>query len=103
MNLKAIRKKSNLTQEEASKIAEISLMAYGRYENETREPSIKALMNLANYYNVSLDYLVGREYSSPIGYLSEQELSFVQLYLTLNELNKEKIAIYLSGLLAGQN
>lgn len=40
--------------------ANLSLMGYYRYERGEREPSMSTLIALADYFNVSLDYLVGR-------------------------------------------
>lgn len=38
----------------------ISIMTYYRYERGEREPSLSTLVALADYFDVSLDYLVGR-------------------------------------------
>ena len=38
----------------------ISLRSYQRYEYGEREPSLSVLIALADYFDVSLDYLVGR-------------------------------------------
>lgn len=38
----------------------ISIMAYYRYEKGEREPSMSTLIALADFFDVSLDYLVGR-------------------------------------------
>ena len=38
----------------------ISKTAYHRYITGEREPTMAALVSLADYFNVSLDYLVGR-------------------------------------------
>lgn len=34
--------------------------AIGNFENGNKKPSLDALIALANYFDVSLDYLVGR-------------------------------------------
>lgn len=39
---------------------EISRIAYYRYESGERYPTFEALIALADYFNVSIDYLVGR-------------------------------------------
>lgn len=41
----------------------ISKSAYYRYISGEREPTTSALLALADYFNVSLDYLVGRSNS----------------------------------------
>lgn len=38
----------------------LSLMGYYRYERGGREPQMSILIALADYFNVSIDYLVGR-------------------------------------------
>lgn len=38
----------------------ISIMTYYRYERGEREPSLSTLVAIADYFDVSLDYLAGR-------------------------------------------
>ncbi|MCT0449996.1 helix-turn-helix transcriptional regulator [Lactococcus lactis] len=57
--LKELRLEANLSQSEAAKIMDKTLRTYQRYENDEREPGIRAALNLARYYNVSVNYLVG--------------------------------------------
>ena len=54
-----LRKELNLTQEAVSKELGISLMSYRRYETNEREPTAPILVRMAQFYNVSLDYLAG--------------------------------------------
>ncbi|HIU49044.1 MAG TPA: helix-turn-helix transcriptional regulator [Candidatus Avimonoglobus intestinipullorum] len=55
-----IRKKQNILQKDAVKALGISLRAYQYYETAEREPTMSILIKIAEYYNVSIDYLVGR-------------------------------------------
>ena len=59
--LKELRKENNLSQEDVAKIIMVSRTVYNRYENNQREISLELLSILANYYKVSVDYLMGRE------------------------------------------
>ena len=59
-NLYGLRKERNLTQEETAKELGIGLRSYCRYEKNEREPDAPVLVKMADFYNVSLDYLVGR-------------------------------------------
>ena len=59
--LKELREESKLTQEQVAGILKVSRIVYNRYENCTRTIPIEALWALADYYKVSIDYLVGRE------------------------------------------
>lgn len=54
-----LRKERKLTQGEAAKNLGISLNSYQRYETNEREPTAPVLVQMAQFYNVSLDYLVG--------------------------------------------
>lgn len=102
MKMKELRKQANLTQEEISKIFNITQKTYSNYENEITQPDIKLLINLADYYNVSLDYLIGRNYKNEIGYLEDHQIDFIKAYLCLNEANQRNTAIYVATLLAKQ-
>lgn len=58
--LRDLREDNDLTQVQASKIGFISKNSYIRYENGERVPPFDVMLQYANYYNVSLDYLAGR-------------------------------------------
>lgn len=58
--LEELRKSKGITQRELSKETGMSFQSISFYERGEREPGVKALINLADYFNVSIDYLVGR-------------------------------------------
>lgn len=58
--LSFLRKEYNLTQREIGEIFNVSTSAIGSYERNEREPTYKHLLSFAEYFNVSLDYLMGR-------------------------------------------
>ncbi|OSA84121.1 transcriptional regulator [Clostridium botulinum] len=58
--LKELREEKQLTQEELGKFLNVSRQAISSYESEDTEPSISNLIKLADIFNVSLDYLLGR-------------------------------------------
>lgn len=58
--LREYRKNRGKTQEEMAKLLNISQQAYANYETGKREPDIKTLIQLADYYQISLDILTGR-------------------------------------------
>ena len=60
--LKGLRHEHNLSQSAVAGIIGVSRVVYNRYENNQREIPIEFLCVLADYYDVSMDYLVGREY-----------------------------------------
>ena len=58
--IKNLRETSNETQEELGKILNVSKATISKYENGTVEMSNDTLIKLANHFNVSTDYLLGR-------------------------------------------
>lgn len=84
-NLKFLRKENKKTQDEVARILNLSTAAYGRYEVGNREPNLESLIKLADYYQVSLDYLVGRDFGNDLGYVTELQMNFIKLFLKLNE------------------
>ena len=61
--LKKLRQQKHLTQQELATILDINLSSYQKYErpNNTVKPSIDALIKIADFYGVTVDYLLGRE------------------------------------------
>ena len=87
MRLKELRKQKNKNQEDIANYLNISTTGYNYYEKEKREPSIETLCKLADFYNISLDYLVGREFRDDIGYLTNDQKNVVYVIKQLNEKN----------------
>lgn len=58
--LKSLRLKRNLKQEEVAKELKIAVRSYCRYEYGEREPNASVLWRMADFFGVSIDYLVGR-------------------------------------------
>ena len=58
--LKTLRKSSKSTQKTIAAAVGISEVSYQRFEYGTVRPSLDTLIALADYFDVSLDYLVGR-------------------------------------------
>lgn len=56
--LKSLRSSTGLTQEETAKKIGIARTTYAMYEQGKREPDISTLNSLANYFNVSVNYLL---------------------------------------------
>lgn len=55
-----LRKARNLTQKQVYEGVGMSMLGYQRYEYGEREPSYQKLLALADYFDVSLDFLTGR-------------------------------------------
>ena len=61
MNIKDIRIRRGLTQAEVADSLGVSSVVYSRYETGTLHPSIDLLIQMADIFDVSVDYLVGRK------------------------------------------
>lgn len=59
-----LRIKSGLTQQEMADRLSISRSSIGMYENGEREPSFELLELIADYFNVDMNYLLGKKESS---------------------------------------
>ncbi len=57
--LQLLKVERNLLQKDIAQAAEISLRTYQRYESGERLPDTDVLSKLADYFNVSTDYLLG--------------------------------------------
>lgn len=58
--LKQCRTEKGFTQREVAIYCDITEKAYQNYELMTREPKLEVLLRIAEVFQVSLDYLVGR-------------------------------------------
>ena len=59
--LKELRIKKNIKQQDLAKALNITKQSVSNWENNKRLPDINTLIQLADFYNCSLDYLVGRD------------------------------------------
>ncbi|MCC0678497.1 MULTISPECIES: helix-turn-helix domain-containing protein [unclassified Clostridioides] len=62
--LKQLRIKNNLKQSDLAKILDITQGAIGMYENDQRTPPAESIVKLAEYFNVTTDYLLGHTKTS---------------------------------------
>ena len=60
VRLREIRMNRHKTQSQTAEMLGIKLRSYQLYEQGKVEPSIAKLIALANYLDVTLDYLMGR-------------------------------------------
>ena len=68
--LKILREEKKLNQADVAAFLGVSQQAYQRYENGSSEPNADGFIKLADYYNVSVDFLFGR---TPIREMNTQD------------------------------
>lgn len=59
--LKFLRKKNNLTQQQVAEHLNVTLRQYQRYEVARCEPPLNTLVVIADFFDVSIDYLLCRD------------------------------------------
>ncbi|MDL2212215.1 XRE family transcriptional regulator [Erysipelotrichaceae bacterium OttesenSCG-928-M19] len=57
--LKKLRKEKGITQKEISELLNVSRVSYARYETGDRQPPYETLSKIADFFEVSTDYLLG--------------------------------------------
>lgn len=62
--LQDLREDRDISRKELAAYLNISLSTLGMYEQGRREPNIEMLIKIADFFNVSLDFLVGRDFTN---------------------------------------
>ena len=105
MRLKELRQKNRLTQSQVAQILKTSAVNYNRYEKGIVQIDIQSLIKLADYYNVSLDYLLEHTVRENIDLssFSDTQKGCIFLIEKLNEANATILLGYTTRLLQEQN
>lgn len=79
-NLKALRAQKEMSQQELANSMGISKSALNMYERGERQPNFETLEIIADYFNVSLDFLLGKtsDIKCPICYQNYDPLNIIQ-------------------------
>lgn len=105
--LKELRKEKNILQKDVAKELNIKNTTYSNWEVGVSEPDIQSLKKLADFFGVSIDYLVGREAEDGVVIVSGNELSkdesaLIDKLRCLDPLNKELAYQYVDFLIERQ-
>ena len=90
-NLKKLRNDIGISQQQLAEIVMVSQQSINKYENHGVEPDIDTLIRIADYFNVSLDYLAGRtdikETVTKLNTsdLNDKEVKIVKKFRSLNK------------------
>lgn len=58
--IQELRQENNMSQKDLAKLVGVSDVAISRWERGTRIPNAENIVNLANVFKISADYLLGR-------------------------------------------
>ncbi|TMV47491.1 helix-turn-helix transcriptional regulator [Paenibacillus mesophilus] len=91
-----LREKRSLTQEELSSKLGISRAALSHYETNRREPDYETLRNIANFFDITLDYLLGRT-NDPQTVLDQDIREFVDSLELSDDTIMDKFSLTIDG------
>ena len=80
--LQDLREDRDISRKDLAMVLNISVSTLGMYEQGRREPNIDMLIKLADYFDVSIDFLVGRSFKN------ENNESLVEALHLKNEIDK---------------
>jgi len=83
LRLRQLREEKRVTQADVAQQLNITREAYSMYESGKRQMNYESLDLLATYFNVSVDYLLGRK--DDRGALRPDEAALVRNYASLDE------------------
>ena len=88
LRLKHLRIEKGLTQDELAKKLGVAKSTISLYETNAREPNFNMLTRIADFFNVTVDGLLGRGSLFPLG---EREKEFMEYYKSLPEKEKREV------------
>lgn len=102
--IRDLREDNDLTQNELCKKLYMHKTTYTNYEQGKHTVPLDFAVTLADFYNVSLDYIAGRTNVScnVCNSISDEAMSIVQKYMSLTERNKGKLEFFLDQLYENQ-
>ena len=88
-NIKKLRVAKNLNQVEFAKLIGVTKQCVSNWENDNVIPSIEMLVNMADLFNVSTDYLLGRTERRvlDVSMLTDKQIDHISLLV--NDLSKK--------------
>ena len=111
--LKSLRMRRELERSDVAKALGIAYQTYVNYENGARMPKSDTLVAIADFYDVTVDFLIGKTESPeprlrngssaadfPNG-LRDEEIRLILLYRALGEPERRLLDRMLTGLLGG--
>ena len=104
MKIKELRQENNKRQGEVANDLGLTQTAYSYYENDKREPDIETLKKIAQYFHVSVDYLVDNNtpYLIDKSKFTNKQLSLVEKIQNLNDEQCSLLDAYVEGMIVGQ-
>lgn len=104
-NLKLLRQKKGLSQQQLAEIIGVSQQSVYKYEKQNVEPELSVLISMADFFETSVDYLIGHsevnhkiEKIQPFE-LNAEEARLIKDYQKLTKSEKESIQLIIKNYL----
>lgn len=102
-SLKRFRKEKHITQKKAAEVIGVSERSYLEYERGTAKISAVAILALADFFNVSTDYVLGVDSASPENPHNKDETYLLNVYRLLGKENQQMVMELANFLATKQN
>jgi len=105
-NLKELRNKSRVSQKQLADVIGVSQQSINKYENHNIEPDIASLISMADFFNTSVDYLIGHTDIDRIieevteNFLNEEEEVLISAFRKLSRDEKDSIMLIIKNYLS---
>ena len=100
--IRDLREDFDKTQIEVAEHLKTTAQYYGKYEKGERELPFSRAIQLADFYNVSLDYIAERGKSKQEIILNDEEIKLLRHWRSLSERNRGKVEFLIEELLVAQ-
>lgn len=104
-NLKKLRAEYGISQQRLADAIHVSQQSINKYENHNIEPEFEILIRMADYFNTSVDYLIGHtderrkvEHTEP-WHLNKEEEEVIVHYRTLSDDEKNCVGVVINTLM----
>ncbi len=101
LKIKELRLSKGVSQQKVADFLNVSQQAYANYESGKRKPEYDLLLRLADFFDVSVDYILGRTDTkkAPASKRDEREEEFVEMFKHLNPEQQDLVIAQLKGIL----
>jgi transcriptional regulator with XRE-family HTH domain len=95
--LRTLRERHDMTQEALGKILNVTQSTIAYYESGKKQPTLETLLIIADYFEVSTDYLLNRTNSiSAASKIPKSDIELLNKINNLSDKNRKEIESYIS-------
>lgn len=104
-NLKQLREEAGITQKQLADCIGVSQQSINKYENHDVEPDIATLIRMADFFNTSVDFLIGHSdvrrkiEVTRVYELNQDESEMIENYRLLTNKQKRCVGVVIDGYL----